>query len=412
MPGSLLGNHVRRIEDPELLTGDGTFVGNLRVDGLLHAAFVRSPFAAAEIRSIDVDEALALPGVVAVLTADDLAIRPYHPFVVLNEAVTRPPLAEGRVRFVGDPVALVVAESSAVAADGADLVDVDYEPLPSVTDMEVALGPDAPLVFDGVAANLVAGFRDADADEALADAEVVVRGRFVNQRLAVVPMECDAIVAYADPDDPDHDLTVHVGTQMPHLLHAKAAEVLGMESDRLRVITPHVGGAFGAKAGLSPEHAVVMDAARIVGRPVAWIQTRSDNLLGMPHGRGQVQYVEMGFTADGTMTGLRCRMVGDAGAYGGFGGALVVGPTRTMAHGVYRIPKVAYDVAVALTNTTPMGAFRGAGRPEAAAFLERLVDVAADELDLDPVELRRRNLLRADELPLRTSTGAAYDSGD
>ena len=412
MPGSLLGNRVRRIEDPELLTGEGTFVGNLRIDGLLHAAFVRSPFAHAVIESIDVSEALALPGVVAVLTADDLRIGPFHPFMVLSEAVVRPPLATGRVRFVGDPVAVVVAESAAIAADGVDLVDVDYDPLPSVIDMEAALGPDSPLVFDEVPGNLVAGFREADPDAALAGADLVVRGRFVNQRLAVVPMEGDAIVAYDDPDDPDHDLTVHVGTQMPHTLWGKAAEVLDMDKGRLRVVTPHVGGAFGAKAGLAPEHAVVMDASRILGRPVAWVQTRSDNLLGMPHGRGQVQYGEMGFTRDGTITGLRCRMVGDAGAYGGFGGALVVGPTRMMAHGVYRIPTVAYDVAVALTNTTPMGAFRGAGRPEAAAFLERLVDIAADELDVDPVELRRRNLLRADELPLRTSTGASYDSGD
>ena len=207
-------------------------------------------------------------------------------------------------------------------------------------------------------------------------------------------------------------MTIHVSTQMPHGLRGQVARQWGWDPERVRVVAPHVGGGFGGKAGLAPEHAVVIEAARQLGRAVTWTETRSENLTAMPHGRGQVQYGELGLRRDGTIVGLRARVVGDAGAYAGFGGALTLGPTRNMAQGVYRIPTIAYDGAAVLTTTTPMGAFRGAGRPEAAAMLERLVDMAAHELDMDPAALRRANFLQPDEFPVTTRTGSLYDSGE
>jgi carbon-monoxide dehydrogenase large subunit len=412
MVGSILGTRVLRVEDPDLLTGKGTYIGNLRVPGLTHAAFVRSPAAHARIGSIDVSEARRAPGVVAVLTAADLGIEPFHGFMVLNAHCARPPLATDKVRFVGEPVALVVADSAAAAEDATELVVVDYDPLPAVVDPEAALAPGAPLQFEDMGTNLAAGSRDDADPDALAGATQVVRVRIENQRVAVVPMEGNAIAAIPGDDGAGHDLTVYVSTQMPHGFHATLCRLLGLEADAVRVVTPHVGGGFGAKAGVAAEHLVVTAAARRLGVPVAWIETRSENLVAMPHGRGQVDYVELGFDDEARITGMRLRVVSDAGAYAGFGGALAIGPTRLMAQGVYRIPVIHYDVAAAVTNTTPMGAFRGAGRPEAAELLERAMDLAADELDIDPVELRRRNLLPADSFPLTSVMGAAYDSGN
>ena len=412
MVGSLLGNPVLRVEDPELLTRGGTYVSDVAVPGLLHLVFVRSTVSHARLVSVDADDARRMPGVVAVLTAGDLDLPDLHGFMVLNERAARPPLARGKVRFVGDAVAAVIADSAAEAVDAAEMVVVDYDPLPAVVDPEAALAEGAPVQFDEIGSNLAAGVRDLDGEDPLADADHVVAVRVANQRVAVVPMETAAITAVPGDDGEGHRLTVWVSTQMPHGFHAQLCRALGLERDEVRVIAPHVGGAFGAKAGLGVEHAVVVAAASTLGRPVTWVETRSEHFVATPHGRGQVDYVEMGFGRDGRITGLRCRVVADAGAYAGFGGALALGPTRMMATGVYRVPKLTFDVAVALTNTTPMGAFRGAGRPEAAEYLERVMDVAAAQLGVDPVELRRRNLLAAEDLPFTTLTGTRYDSGD
>ena len=411
MPGSILGTAVRRVEDPDLLTGQGTFIDNLEVDGLLHVVFVRSTAAHAALLSVDASAALDMPGVAAVYTAADLGLPRYHSFVPLNDACKRPPLADGRVRFVGDVVAAVVAETRAAAVDAAEAVVVEYDPLPAVVDPEEALLPGAPLLFDDLPGNLAGGFRDKRDDDALEGADVVVRARIENQRVAVVPMEGNAIAALPGDDGSGHELTVYVSTQMPHLFGVLAAPLLGLEPAQIRVVTPHVGGGFGGKAGVTAEYLTTVACARKLGRPVKWVETRSENLLSM-HGRGQVQYAEMGFTSSGNVTGLRCRIIGDSGSYGGFGGALPMGPTRTMAQGVYKIPRISYDVAVAVTNTASMGAFRGAGRPEAAAMLERLMDLAADALDIDPVEIRRRNFLTPDQFPYKTLMGAAYDNGE
>ncbi|MCP2251965.1 carbon-monoxide dehydrogenase large subunit [Prauserella aidingensis] len=414
MPGSVLGTEVRRVEDPELLRGEATYVDNLPIPGAAHLAFVRSPFAHAEITGIDTSEAEQADGVLAVYTAADLELAPVRQFMVVNRDCVRMPLASERVRFVGDAVAVVVAETPAAAADAVELVDVDYEPLPVVADPEEALSDDAPLQFPDLGSNIAAGERDEVGAGVLADADVVARARIENQRVAVVPMEGNAIAV--EPGGGylggDYDMTIHVSTQMPHVPWKLAAKQLGVAPERVHLVTPHVGGAFGGKIGMTAEHQVVIAAVQRLGRPIKWVETRSENLQAMPQGRAQVQYAELGLTSDGTITGLHCNVVGDCGAYAGFGGGFALGPTRLMSQGVYRIPKISFGSIAALTNTTPTGAFRGAGRPEAAAMLERIIDVGAAELGMDPVELRRKNFLQPDQFPYDTLVGATYDSGD
>jgi len=417
-PRMRFGAPVRRIEDRPLLIGASTYVADVRVPGMLDAAFVRSTIGHGRIRAVDTTAARAMPGVVAVYTAEDLDPPLYVFPVEVHVDCRRPSLARERVRFVGELVAIVVADTRARADDAAEAVVVTYDPWPVVVDPERALGGDAPTLFASIGSNLVAGERSADTADVLDDAEVVVRGRFENQRLAVVPIECSAIavVPARDPQNGPpaghrHDLTVYLSTQFPHMSRTCVASAFGLEPDTVRVVAPDVGGGFGGKMW-APEHVVVIAAARVLGRAVRWIETRSENLASMAHGRAQVQYVELGLRRDGHITGLRCRMIGDSGAYGGFGGILARDATYSMSQGPYRIPRLAYDVAVAVTNTAPTGAFRGAGRPEAAAFLERIMDIAADELDIDPVELRRRNLLEPSDFPVSTHTGVVYDSGD
>jgi aerobic carbon-monoxide dehydrogenase large subunit len=406
--GSILGNPVRRTEDPRILRGDAEYFDDLRVEGLLHVAFVRSTMAHARIESADTSEAAAMPGVVAVYTADDLGLEPGQGFAMVPAALSRPPLAHDVVRFVGDIVAVVVAGTRAQAADAAEMVIVDYDPLPTVIDPEAALADDAPLVFPEHGSNLAIEFNFGDDPSILDDADVVVEGRFLNQRLAPVPMEPNGILVELDGDD---GLTLHVPTQNPHGVRDPLAGVVGLDEARVRVVATAVGGGFGAKAGMYPEFAIVATAARKLGRPLKWSETRSENMTAMTHGRGQIQYIELGLKRDGTFTGLRGRIVCDGGAYPGIG-AFLPYLTRSMSQGVYRIPRIQMNSKSAITNTTPTAAYRGAGRPEAAALLERIVDMAAVELGRDPVDLRKQNFLRPEEFPLTTVTGANYDSAD
>jgi aerobic carbon-monoxide dehydrogenase large subunit len=408
--GSLVGVPVRRVEDPTLLRGQGTYIDNLPIEGALHLAFVRSPIAHATIRSIDASDARAMPGVVAVYSADDLDFPNHTAMMQLHPAAIRPALARDKVRYVGDAVVVVVAETKTQAVDAAEAVIVDYDALPAVADMESAMDPDSPRQFDAIDSNVIMAAREPDGYDPLAGADVVVRGRFENQRLAVVPMEGAAVAVIPGDDGDGHQLTVYLGCQMPHMNRGGLAAGFGLEPDSVRLIAPNVGGSFGAKHW-APEDIVAVKVATELGRPVKWVETRSENMISMPHGRGQVQYIELGLRHDGTIVGLRCRVVGDAGAYGGFGGMLSFGPTRMMSQGVYRIPEIGYDVAVVLTNLAPMGAYRGAGRPEAAAMLERIIDMAAVELGIDPVVIRRRNFLQPDEFPYTTVTGVTYDIG-
>lgn len=405
--GSILGTRVVRTEDPELLRGAGRYVADLPLENPLHAVFVRSDTAHGTIISIEAEEARAMPGVVAVWTAADLGVGPHHGFVRLHDDFIRAPLAEDRVRFVGEAFAVVLAETPAQGEDAAAMVWADIDPLPASVDPEDALAPGATPIVPGRDDNLaVSESSDAPLDlEAVSD--VVVRGRYVNQRVAVAPME---VHCFAAAPAEDGRLTVWPANQFPHLVKGGLARALGMEPDQIHVITPRVGGGFGGKAGPQHEYTVVAAAARRLGRPVVWVPGRSEEMQAMPHGRGQIQYAELGCRSDGTFTGLRVHLVGDAGAYPGVGAALP-GGTRRMSHGTYAFPAIEFDIAVAVTNTTPVGAYRGAGRPEATALLERLVDQAAHELDIDPIRLRELNLLGDDVFPFTTLTDNTYDSG-
>lgn len=413
MPGSVLGNVVRRVEDPQLLVGEGKYVDDLGVDGALFAAFCRSPYPQALIHAIDTTRASSMPGVVAIYTAADIGLPSIPPPFgnPLHPDIHRPALATGRARYATEPVVIVVAERLDQAEDAVEAVEIDWEPIPAVTDIERALASDAPLQFPEIGTNLVAGLRDRPGPDPLDGADVVVRGRFENQRVAVAPMEGNAIAVIPGAPDEEMLLTVYVATQMPHRLRDSVCRVFDLDPARVHVVTPNVGGAFGGKIGLPSEYAAIVAAALKLGRPVRWLEGRTDNLTGM-HGRSQVQYGELGFRLDGTIVGLKGRAIGDAGAYGGFGGGFAVGPTRNMSQGVYKIPQLSFDAAVVVTNTSPVGAFRGAGRPEAASFIERLMDMGADALGIDPAELRRRNLIQPNEFPFRTITGMLYDIGD
>ena len=407
MAGSILGTRVLRTEDPELLFGTGEYVGDLDLAGRLHVVFVRSEMAHAVITGIDTAAARSAPGVVAVWTADDLGLAPFQGMVTVHADFGRPPLATDRVRFVGEAIVAVFAETVTQAKDAADMVVVDYEPLPAVVSAEDALAVDAPVLFEAHGDNVALTTTDPMNADLFGDAEVIVRGRYVNQRIAVAPMEPQGAATALGADG---RLLVYGSTQMPHLLHRLLAAALDMNEDDIRVIVPLVGGGFGGKAGIYPEQVVVAAAAKRLQRPVIWAGTRSEDMLVLSHSRGQVQYVELGCKRDGTFTGLRVRLVGDGGAYPGIGAFLPAG-TRRMSNGTYRFTGIQFDLAIAATNTTPMGAYRGAGRPEATALLERLVDQAAIELGIDPIELRRRNLLADDVFPFTTLTGITYDSG-
>ena len=407
MAGSILGTRVLRTEDPELLTGAARYLNDLDLPGKLHAVFARSEVAHARLGALHIDDAAATPGVVAVFTAADLGVAPHHTFAVVHQDFARPPLADGVVRFVGEALAIVVGETVQAATDGATAVWAEYEQLDTLVDPEAALDADAVSIFPQHESNQALVLTDPEALDLEAISDVVVRGRYVNQRMAVVPMEPNSCAAV--PAD-DGRLTFYASNQMPHALQSQLADALGMESADVHVITPRVGGAFGGKPGICAEYSAVAAAARHLGRTVSWSPARGDDLVSLPHSRGQVQYAELGCRRDGTFTGLRVRLVGDGGAYPGVGAFLPAG-TKRMSNGTYRFPAIQFDVVVAVTNTTPMGAYRGAGRPEATALLERLVDHAALELDIDPIELRRRNLIADDGFPFATLTGLTYDSG-
>jgi carbon-monoxide dehydrogenase large subunit len=406
-PGSILGTSVVRTEDPALLTGAARYLADLPLDDRLHAVFVRSDVAHGVLHAVHTEEAASMPGVVAVWTAAELALAPHHGFVKVHDHFARPALAEGRVRFVGEPVAVVFATSAAAGVDAAATVWADIDPLPAVVDAEAALADGAEVLFPDHGSNQALVITEPVAVDLESVSHRVVRGRYVNQRMAVVPMEPDCCAATVDDDG---RLVLWASTQMPHLLRDQVASVLGLARDRVRVITPQVGGGFGGKAGLHAEYGVVAVGAQRLGRPVVWVPTRSDDMKALPHSRGQVQYVELGCDTDGTFTGLRVHVVGDAGAYPSIG-AFLPGGTRRMSPGTYEFPALSVDVAVAVTNTTPMGAYRGAGRPEATAMLERAVDQAALELGIDPIEIRLRNFLADDAFPVTTLTGNVYDSG-
>jgi aerobic carbon-monoxide dehydrogenase large subunit len=407
---SIFGNRVPRVEDPALLTDGGTYVADLDVPelaGAAHVVYVRSTMAHARIESIDVDEAKAAPGVIDVVTGADVDLGPVPPpMPMFPDAMVRPVLATDTVRYVGEPVAVIVAETPTAAADAADLIWPDYDPLPAVVDPadslagEVLLFPEA---GTNVALELAFG-----RDESLFDGcEVVVTETVENQRVAAVPLEVrSAAVAWVDGR-----LVQWSSTQHAHGVRGALAAYYGLDESQVRVVAPDVGGGFGAKIGSYPEELLLAWLARRVGRPVRWLETRSENMVGLGHGRGQRQTVEIGGRRDGTVEAYRITVLQDSGAYPSMGAVLPF-MTRVMASGVYAIPKVEFASTAVLTTTTPTVAYRGAGRPEAAAAIERAMDLFAAEIGMDPTEVRRRNLIPADAFPFETPTGATYDVGD
>ena len=414
LPPSMFGQPALRSEDPRFLTGRGRYLENLPIEGVLRAVFVRSMMPHARVIAVDVDAARAMPGVVAVYTADDLAIRAMPPSGnvegasgTLEGPFGREVIARDVVRFVGEPLALVVAESLAVGQDAAEIVLPDLEPLAAVTDVEAAIADDAPLLWPDHGSNVADAFEVRWDDDVLAGSDVVARGRFVNQRVAPVPMEPNAIAVAPDGDG---GFTVWVSTQVPFDVRDDLAELLEVRKDQVRTIAPDVGGGFGAKLQIYPEYQAVAVAAAKLGRPIRWVETRSESMLGLTHGRAQVQLVEIGAKRDGTIVGVRADLLADMGAYPI--GAFLPTTTQEMLGGVYTIRDVACRGRSIVTNATPVAPYRGAGRPEAAALIERAIDLVAAELGMDAVEVRRKNLIPADAFPYESASGTVYDIGD
>ncbi|MDI3341587.1 MAG: xanthine dehydrogenase family protein molybdopterin-binding subunit [Sphaerobacter sp.] len=408
-----VGRSVRRVGDRRLVSGAGRFVDDVRLPGTLHALIVRSPHPHAVIRAIDAGAATPMPGVVAVVTGQDVAsmMQPLEtrPEVPPGRVLRRYPLATDRVLFTGDAVAVVVAEDPYTARDAAERVEVAYDPLPAVVDPQQALEPTAPLLYPDWDSNVAYDWtiEHGDPDGAFARAARVISLRLVNQRVYAAFVEPRAALAHVDPAT--GELTVWASTQVPHTLRGGIAAALGLPEHAVRVIAPDVGGAFGSKGGIYPEYVLVAALAQRLGRPVRWTETRSESFLATNHGRDQIQYLRAAVAEDGTVLGLEVDLISNLGAYNA---ATVATRTALMSTGPYRIQDLRTRVRGVMTNTTPTGAYRGAGRPEAAYMLERLMDAIARELKLDPADVRRRNFIPADAFPYTGATGVVYDSGD
>ena len=420
---SILGTRVIRTEDPRLLTAGGVYVDDVRepeLAGAVRATFVRSTVAHALITGIDASEALAQPGVVAVLTAADMTDMPPPPPaeepapdappaegpVPLGGKWSEPLLAVDRVRFVGEPVAIVLTESTYQGEDAAELVSVDYEQLPAVPSIEAALAGES-LLFPDAGTNMCTKGGGDISDESIFDGcDVIVEGDVVNQRVACLPMEGRSTAAAFI----NGKLTVWASSQNAQIARL-ILTAIGLPPDAIRVVAPDVGGGFGAKIGVDRESIVVAWAAKHTGRPVRWVETRNENLLSMTQGRAQLHHIKIGGTRDGHIKAYRLDVIQDTGAYPRMSGFLPM-LTNLMAPGVYDIPNVQAAYQVVVTDGTPIAAYRGAGRPEAAATIERAVDWFAAEAGLDPADVRKTNFIQPDQFPFVTKTGAPYDTGE
>jgi aerobic carbon-monoxide dehydrogenase large subunit len=410
---SILGTRVLRTEDPKFLTTGGVYTEDLvdeRLAGAYHVFFVRSPLAHARILGIDVSAALEAPGVVAAITASDLADLPVIPpsmAGLMKEEMIQSLLATDKVRYVGEPVAAVVTEHPYQGEDALELVAVDYDPLPAVIGYEP---DDSSLLFEAAGTNLAGewGSESSLKADLFDGCETVVAETIINQRVAPAPMETRAAAAVWGEDG---RLTTWVPNQGAQGTKQSLADLLAIEPNLVRVITPDVGGAFGAKFGADPEHAVVAWIARHLGRPARWTETRYENLIAMTHGRAQQQTITIGGSKDGDIQAYRLQIVQDTGSYVRVG-AILPYLTILMTTGPYQIPRAEAIAKVLVTNTTPLGAYRGAGRPEATAAIERAIDLFATEIGMDPAEVRRKNLLPAFTEPHKTAFGALYDTGN
>src|SRR5919199_909736 len=416
----MIGARIQRREDPRLITGNGRYVEDLQRAGVLHMAVVRSPHPHARITGVNTAQAQAIPGVVAVLTASDFKplLTGTHPvapaFVPEKHTVPeRFPIADQEAVFQGEAVAVVIAENRKLASDGAEAVEVEYEPLPAVMDLFKALESTGPKVRTGLVDNLAWDLTYAPEDsvkEAFSQADVVVKERILQQRLAPTPMEPRGLVAeYNQFDD---QLTIWMATQNPHFIRLFVAGSLGMPETKVRVVSHDVGGGFGSKISPYPEDFLVAAAAKLLKRPVRWIETRTESLQGTTHGRGQVFDLELAAKRDGSVLALKVTQYLDAGAYVGTFGAFQ--PCACLlAGGAYKWPGgIAARTIGVLTNRVPTDPYRGAGRPEATHNLERMMDKLAHELGMDPVAVRQKNFIRPEEFPFTNNFGLVYDSGN
>ncbi len=407
---SILGNRVVRREDPKFLTTGGTYLDDLRhplLEGALHVTYVRSTMAHARLGPIETEEAKAAPGVVAVFTAADLDLAPIVPTPpIINQSMVRPWLAGDVVRFVGEPIAVVVSEQPDQGADAAELIWGDLDPLPVVVDPEEAERSEA-ILFPDAGTNVALDLQFGSTDDLFDGCEVLLRQRVVNQRVAACPLEVRAAASAWS----EGRLHVWISTQHAQAVRDALQSTYSLDDGVVRVVAPDVGGGFGAKIDPYPEELLLPWIARRVGRPVRWVETRSENMVAMGHGRGQVQDLEIGGSRDGRIEAYRLTVLQDAGAYPAVGAAL---PwlTRVMVSGVYDIPKVEFNSRAVVTNTTATVSYRGAGRPEASAAIERAVDLFAAEIGIDPAEVRRRNLIRPEAFPYTNAVGTVYDTGE
>jgi aerobic carbon-monoxide dehydrogenase large subunit len=418
----IFGASIKRREDPRLIRGEATYTDDLTLPGMVYAQIVRSPHAHARITRVDVDAARRHPGVVAVFTGRDIQgkLNPIPTaWLIPNSDLKTPPhpaLAVDTVRYVGDGVAVVVAEDKYTARDAAGLVRVDYEPLPAVVDQVTAVGPGAPQLHAEAPGNLAFKWavNAGNVDAAFADATrdgIVVSQRFLNQRLIPNAIETRAVVARYTRGS--GDLTVWYTTQNPHIARFLMSVVTGIPEQKVRIIAPEVGGGFGSKIPFYADEAIVAFCARETGRPVKWTEDRRENYIATIHGRDHVTDLEVAARTDGTVTAIRGKTWANLGAY-----LSTAGPgIPTILHGLvltgpYTIPNIAYEVQGVLTNTVPVDAYRGAGRPEATYLIERMMDLVATALKLDPGDVRRRNFIPADKFPYTTAEGLAYDSGN
>lgn len=414
-PTGEVGTARRRKEDARLVTGQTNWTDNITLSGMLHAAILRSPMAHARIGGVDVSGALEQPGVVAAFSGADLA-DDYGTMPTVwqvSEDLVHPdskPLAVDKARYVGDGVAVVIARDRASAVDALDAVVVDYEPLDPVVDMEAALEDGAPLVHEEAGTNQCFSFRLQTGDQGVFDdPPVSVRRQFINQRLVPNAIEPRAVVC--SPTPATGELTLYSATQVPHILRVQGALVTGTPESKLRVVAPDVGGGFGSKLQVSHEDILVLALAKRLGQPVKWTETRSEAFQATHHGRDHIQRAEAAVTEDGNVLGIRYEVLADMGAY-----LMLVTPGVPMLgafmySGIYEFD--AYDLSITgvFTNKTPTDAYRGAGRPEATFVLERMMDEIAADLDLDPLELRRRNWIPHEKFPYETIAGLTYDTG-
>ncbi len=420
---AMVGAPIKRREDPRLITGQATYVDDIKLVGMLHMAVLRSPYGHARIKSINTEAARNHPGVVAVYTSEDLkgAVGKVPVIIPLGKMTEgmgiRGPLAEGKVRFYGDPVAVVIADDRYTARDARDLIEVDYEPLPAAIDVEKAMQPGAPLLYEEFGTNVPFAMHppteeiDKVFEQTKADGGIVVKQRIVNQRLAPTAIETRGVVA--DYNKGSRSLTLWSSSQIPHLLRDYLSAAVGLPQHQVRVIVPEVGGGFGSKLNVYPEEIVAAYAAMKTGRPVKWIEDRSEALAATIHGRDQIDYIEAAATREGKVTGLKVYGVSDLGAYSQmFTDVIMIGFGYPVSCGAYDIKHLHLSGDIVFTNKAPTDAYRGAGRPEAAYIAERVMDLVAHELGKDPVEVRRINFIKPDQFPYKSAAGAVYDTGD